>query len=419
MRFTLARHASHVGLFALILFYAPPASTQTAEEARPASSNVMGAQYPRVTPDGRAMFRLHAPDAQKVEANAGGAKYPMTKSEDGWWSTTTNPLVPGFHYYSLIVDGVSTNDPGSETYFGVGREYSGIDVPEKGADFYFPKDVPHGDVREHWYYSKLTGAWRRCYVYTPPGYDNTPKMRYPVLYLQHGAGEDERGWIAQGHANFIVDNLLAERKAKPMIIVMDHGYAFKPGEKFDQPFATPSPAVSSPLTGGSAAPQPPAAPRNQYGPFTTMMFEEVMMNEIIPMIDSTYRTLPDREHRAMAGLSMGGMQTFHITLKHLDKFAYIGGFSGAAGGPNATSFDTKTAYDGVMKDAGAFNKKVKLVWLGIGTTEPERMYKSIDSLHAALQEAGVKHVYYQSPGTAHEWQTWRRDLNDFAPRLFQ
>ena len=391
---------------------------QTAQDAHPASSNVMGAQYPKVTTDLRGMFRLPAPDAQKVEVNVGGAKYAMTKGADGYWSATSAPLVPGFHYYSILVDGVSINDPGSETYFGVGREYSGIEVPEKGADFYYPKDVPHGDVREHWYYSKVTASWRRCYVYTPPGYDSAPKMRYPVLYLQHGAGEDERGWIAQGHANFILDNLLAAQKAKPMIVVMDHGYAFRPGEPVQQPFATPAPA-SSPLTGGRAMPQPAAQTRPPSGTMATGTFEEVMVSEIIPMIDAAYRTIPDRDHRAMAGLSMGGMQTFQITLKHLDKFAYIGGFSGAGGGFAGTPFDAKTAYNGVLSDAAAFNKKVKLVWLGIGTAEPERMSKSIHGFHDALEQAGIKHVFYESPGTAHEWQTWRRDLNDFAPRLFQ
>ncbi len=391
---------------------------QSPENSHPATSNVMGAQYPRITPDLRAEFRLHAPDAQKVEVNVGGAKYPMTKGQDGFWTVTSAPLVPGFHYYALSVDGVSLNDPGSETYFGVGREYSGIEIPEKGVDFYYPKDVPHGDVREHWYYSKITGSWRRCYVYTPPGYDSSPKLRYPVLYLQHGAGEDERGWIAQGHANFILDNLLAQQKAKPMIIVMDHGYAFKPGEPVLQPFATPAPATS-PLTGGSATPQPSTTNRPPAGVFATATFEQVVIDEIVPMIDATYRTIPDRDHRAMAGLSMGGMQTFQITMKHLDKFAYIGGFSGAGGGFSGTPFDAKTAYNGVLADSAAFNKKVKLVWLGVGTAEPERMSKSIHGFHEALEQAGIKHVFYESPGTAHEWQTWRRDLNDFAPRLFQ
>jgi len=389
---------------------------QSADDASPATSNVMGAQYPRITSDLRAVFRLRAPDAQKVEVNVGGAKYEMTKDADGFWAATSAPLVPGFHYYAISVDGVSINDPGSETYFGVGREYSGIEVPEKGADFYFPKDVPHGDVREHWYYSKVTGSWRRCYVYTPPGYDNSPKTRYPVLYLQHGAGEDERGWIAQGHANFILDNLIGQGKAKPMIIVMDHGYAFRSGETVQQPFASPAP-VSSPLTGGTAAPS--AAPRPPSNPFTTATFEEVMVSEVIPMIDATYRTIPDRDHRAMAGLSMGGMQTFQITLHHLDTFSYIGGFSGAGGGFGNTPFDVHTAFNGVLNDSAAFNKRVKLVWLGIGTAEPERMYKSVHSFHEALEKAGIATVYYESPGTAHEWQTWRRDLNEFAPRLFQ
>jgi enterochelin esterase family protein len=398
---------------------------QTPADSQPASSNVIGAQYPRIGSDLRATFRLPAPDAQKVQVNVGGKKYDMIKGDDGSWTATSDPLVPGFHYYSLIVDGVSINDPGSETYFGVGRQFSGIEVPEKGIDFYAPKDVPRGEVRERWYFSKITGSWRRCFVYTPPGYDGSLKARYPVLYLQHGGGEDERGWVVQGRVNFIMDNLIAAQKAKPMIIVMDRGYAYRPGETVRPtypPPSAPAASVSSALTGGSGTPGAPpsaAAPPRPAGPFLSQTFEEVFISELIPMVDSTYRTIPDRDHRAMAGLSMGGMQTFQITLKHLDKFAYIGGFSGAAGGMSTSPIDPKTAFNGVLNDSAAFNKRVKLVWLGIGTAEPERMYKSVNTFHQVLDQAGIKHIYYESPGTAHEWQTWRRDLNDFAPRLFR
>ena len=404
-------------ILCLLMLTCTTAFAQGTDDSHPASSNVMGSQYPRIHSDLRASFRLQAPEAQKVQVNVGGAKYDMTKGAEGYWTATSAPLVPGFHYYSLIVDGVAINDPGSETFYGVSRQYSGIEVPEAGVDFYHPKNVPPGEVRERWYQSKITGAWRRCFVYTPPGYDTKIKQRYPVLYLQHGGGEDERGWVIQGRVSFIMDNLIAEGKSKPMIIVMDRGYALKPGEPAQmRPPTPPAATATSPLTGGAGTPAAaaPAAPRM----LTSTTFEEVVVNELIPMIDSTYRTIADREKRAMAGLSMGGMQTFQITLKHLDKFAYIGGFSGAGGGMGGAPIDPKTAFGGVLSDAAAFNKKVKLVWLGIGTKEPERMYTSVKSFHETLEKAGIKHIYYESPGTAHEWQTWRRSLAEFAPKLF-
>jgi len=320
--------------------------------------------------------------------------------------------VPGFHYYSINVDGISINDPGSETFYGVSRQYSGIEVPESGVDFYQPKNVPHGEVRERWYHSAITESWRRCYIYTPPGYDAV-KTKYPVLYLQHGGGEDERGWVVQGHVAFIMDNLIAEGKSKPMIIAMDRGYASKPGDPQPDP-RPPAPfAAASPLTGGSGSAQPARPP----GAFNT--FEQVFTTEFIPLVESTYRVIADRDHRAMAGLSMGGMQTFQITMKNLDKFAYIGGFSGAGAGMGEVPFDTKTAFNGALANADAFNKKVKLVWLGIGTKEPERMYNGVKSFKAALDTAGIHNVYWESPGTAHEWQTWRRDLVRFTPLLFR
>ena len=365
-----------------------------ADDSQPASTNVRGAAYPRVHPDRGVTFRFKAPNAQKVQLQPGGddnglGKGPldMTREADGTWAITTPPAVPGFHYYWFLVDGVIVNDPGSETFFGWGRQSGGVDVPEKGADFYAAKDVPHGDVRIHWYYAKTTAAWRRALVYTPPDYDRNARTRYPVLYLQHGAGEDERGWSNQGHANFILDNLLAEKKSKPMIVVMEQGYATKPG------------------------PQPPAGGR---GNGQNTAFEEVVIDDLIPAIDAAYRTMPDREHRAMAGLSMGGGQTLQITLTHLDKFAWIGSFSSPLRGP----FDWKTAYNGAFSDAAAFSKKVHLLWFGAGTGE-EQMRKPAMEMHQALEKAGIKNIFYESPGTAHEWQTWRRHLHEFAPLLFQ
>jgi len=373
-----------------------------ADDSRPASSNVSGADYPRIHSDLRVTFRLKAPEAQKVRVHV-DKDYDMTRDANGLWSATTGPQVPGFHYYWFILDGVNVCDPGSETFFGTGKQCSGIEVPEAGVDFYDPRDVPHGEIRERWYFSKTTAAWRRIFVYTPPDYDTNRDARYPVLYLQHGAGEDERGWVVQGRVNHILDNLIAEKKARPMLIVMEKGYARKPGE--------PQAPLRPPASGAGA--QPPDLRRM----FSTL--EEVFIRDLIPMIDSTYRTLPDRENRAMAGLSMGGMQTFNITLNNLDNFAWIGGFSGSGGGFRGGATDTKTAHNGVMADAEAFNKKVHLVWIGVGTAEGERFYNSLKGYRDALEEGGIKTVFYESPGTAHEWQTWRRCLKEFAPRLFQ
>jgi enterochelin esterase family protein len=313
----------------------------------------------------------------------------MTRLDDGTWTVTTPPAVPGFHYYWFLVDGLQVNDAASQSFFGYGKETSGIEIPEAGADYYAARDVPHGEVRAHWYYSKTTAAWRRAMVYTPAAYERDARTRYPVLYLQHGSGEDERGWTNQGHANFILDNLIAAGKAKPMIVVNDLGYAAKPGA---QPVAAP---------GGRGAQVPNT-------------FEEVVINDLIPAIDGAYRTLATRESRAMAGLSMGGGQTLQITLAHLDQFAWIGSFSS----PLRGGTDVKTLYNGAFADPAAFNKKVHLLWWGAGTAE-ERMLAPARDLHQKLEEAGIKNVWFESPGTAHEWQTWRRCLQDFAPRLFR
>jgi enterochelin esterase-like enzyme len=385
------------GLLSFLLTAAPDEAEGAKRPAAvPAPSNVRGAEYPQIDADLRVTFRIKAPDAQKVEFQL-GKRYAAEKGEDGFWTATTDPQVPGFHYYWLVIDGVQVNDPASETFYGTGKETSGIEIPEEGVDYDLPKDVPHGEIRERWYHSKTTQQWRRVFVYTPPGYDANRELRYPVLYLQHGAGEDERGWSNQGRVNFIMDNLIAEQKAKPMIVVMEQGYARRPGE------APPAPGQSPP-------------PRDFSRMFSA--FEDVMVNDLIPMVDATYRTVADREHRAMAGLSMGGMQTFQITLKHLDLFAYLGGFSGAGGGFRGVPFDPQTAHNGVMANADEFNKKVRLVWIGIGTAEPQRMYEGVKGYHEALEKAGIKHVYYESPGTSHEWLTWRRSLHEFAPLLF-
>jgi enterochelin esterase-like enzyme len=383
-----------------------------AEQGAPSAANVPGAATPAVHPDGSISFTLHAPDATSL-AVAGGdglgvGPFPMTKGADGNWSVTTPSAVPGFHYYWFVLNGVAVNDPASRTFFGYGKETSAVEVPERGVDFYDLKNVPHGEVRAKWYLSKTTGEWRRAFVYTPPGYDQNPRSRYPVLILQHGSGEDETGWTRQGKAQFILDNLIAAGKARPMIVVMDRGYALRVG--------------TSPAGGPNAWFQDV---RDAFG-----AFEDVIVRDLVPMIDASYRTIPDRAHRAMAGLSMGGMQTLFIGLQHLELFAYIGSFSGPiVQDLNASdltvvrneppAFDAKTAYGGAFADPAAFNARVKLFWLGVGSQESDQFKAGIGGAVAALRAAGVRLQYFESSGTAHEWQTWRRDLNDFAPRLFR
>jgi enterochelin esterase-like enzyme len=369
------------------------------------------AAAPQIHADRSITFSLSAPGAHTVEVAGGDGlgqgPFPMKKAPDGVWSVTTPPAVPGFHYYWFLLDGVQVNDPEATTYFGYGKETGGVEVPDAGADFYAIKEVPHGEVREKWYLSKTTGDWRRARVYTPPGYDQARSKRYPVLFLQHGAGENETGWTRQGKAQFILDNLIASGKAVPMIVVMDRGYATR---------------------AGSAAENTRDLMRqNLQTAFSA--FEDVVIRDLIPTIDASYRTIPDREHRALAGLSMGGMQTLFIASHHLDRFAYIASLSGpmvrgrAAGtfadldttGP----FDTKTAYEGLFADAAAFNRRVKLLWIGVGSAEPEMFRTSIAGATKTLESAGIRVVTFQSSGTAHEWQTWRRSLNDLAPRLFR
>ena len=372
---------------------------------KPATSNVLDAQYPRVDSNSRVQIRFKAPEASKVRVNFwSGPKADMEKQPDGFWTFTTPSMAPGLHYYTIIVDGAEVSDPGSTAYFGGSKWASAVEVPEAGAEYYSPRDVPHGQVREIWYDSSVTGTWRHAFVYLPPDYDAQATIRYPVLYLQHGGGEDESGWIRQGKANFILDNLIASGKSKPMIVVMANGYATRTG------YVVPD------LTGKPfGSPEFIKVMQERMG-----AFEDDMTQALIPFIDRTFRTIPDRDHRAMAGLSMGGMQTFQVTFDHLDLFSYIGGFSGAANVFSmGNKFDTKTAFHGAMADPTAFAKRVHLLWIGVGTNEPERMKTGLEDLNASLNEGKVQHVFYESPGTDHEWQTWRRDLKDFAPRLFQ
>lgn len=398
--------AMRIILLALLLG-SPLFAQTTVDGSRPATSNVFNAQYPRVHSDGRATFRLAAANARKVQLAGALTPEPldMTRGPDGVWTITTPPLVPGFHYYWFEADGVQVNDPASDTFFGYGKQTSGIEIPPPGEDFFLARDVAHGQVRSIWFLSKTTGDWRRAMVYTPPGYDRETQTRYPVLYLLHGGGEDETGWTKQGRANFILDNLIAANRAKPMIVVNGLGYAFRAGE-----------ARVPPVIGSQGTPRPGSGivgtARGTDGVLSPSALESVVVEDLIPTVDRTFRTRADRDHRAIAGLSMGSMQTMQISLRNLDIFSWIGLFSGAV-----VTGDLAAAYGGVFKDAAAFNRRVHLLWQGAGTAETALMQR-LDESHELLEKRGVKHVIYKSEGTAHEWHTWRRHLRDFASRLF-
>lgn len=366
-------------------------SATVIEDFKPSSVNQLGKEFPQVNSQKRVRASILAPNANSVKLDLGGVKYDMIKNAAGVWTGESAPQDEGFHYYQLDIDGASVPDPGTLYFYGAGRLGSGIEIPASDKDFYAIKEVPHGLVSENIYFSKLTNAWRRCFVYTPPQYTNDTKTRFPVLYLQHGSFEDETGWSSQGKANLILDNLIAAKQAVPMIIVMDNGYAYENQES------------TSPAKAG----QP------------VSLFEEVMMTEIIPMIDAKFRTIADREHRAIAGLSMGANQTMRIAMNHLDKFAYYGGFSGTPNYPSSDEIDPATFLDGKFKDGKAVNKQLKVLWLGLGTKEQKPFPGSVGAFKTMLGKQGIKYVFYESPETAHEWLTWRRSLHQYASLLFK
>ena len=366
--------------------------SQPVDDFKPATSNQPGRQYPQVNSEGCVRARIVAPEAHTVLLDIGAVKYPMTKGEDGAWIGESNPQDEGFHYYQLWIDGAAVPDPGSLYFYGAGRWGSGVEVPAKDQDFYALKDVPHGQIREQLYFSKSNNTMRRCFVYTPPDYDKDTTQRYPVLYLQHGGGEDETGWPSQGKTNLIMDNLIAEGKAKPFIIVMDNGSWRMPNGQ-------------RPRRGAGG--WPPAGWADG--------FKKTLLEDIIPMIDANYRTLADQAHRAMAGLSMGGMQTRVITLANPDTFSHIGIFSGGSISPDD------------VNNAPGFKGKVKLLFVSYGSRELENRRSGgrggfggdPKANTDALKEAGLNTHFYISPDTAHEWQSWRRGLHQFAQLLFK
>jgi len=365
----------------------------TADTAHPSPYNLYGAKFPRIEADGRVTFRFDAPSAKKVQVSITNVAFDMVKGDDGVWTYTSEPQDKGYHNYWMLVDSALVLDPATNAFIGYGHICNGFEIPDPDGGFYDLKDVPHGNVLIENYFSKTINAWRHIFVYTPPGYETNTSTRYPVLYLQHGGGEDERVWIEMGRTNVILDNLIAEGKVKPFIVVMENSAAYKPGEVPPQ-----MPRMTRPAGERQASPDSGARPRFRFS-FDT--YREVVLNDMIPFIDSHFRTLTDANDRAMAGLSMGTFVTRVVALANLDKFAYIGIFSGGTVAPKDISDKSK----------------VKLVFMSFGSRE-----RGADGLKAAadaLQQAGINGVSYVSPLTAHEWQSWRRSLREFAPLLFK
>ena len=365
-----------------------------ADTAHVSPYNLSGAKYPRIETDSRVTFRFNAPNAQKVQVSIVNVPFDMVKGNDGVWTYTSEPQDKGYHNYWMIVDGVIVIDPATNAFMGYGHMCNGFEIPDPDGSFYQIKDVPHGNVLIENYYSKVAKSWRHIFIYTPPDYEKNSSTRYPVLYLQHGGGEDERVWIEMGRTNLILDNLIAEGKIKPFIVVMETSAV---GPAMPMPPRTGTPVAGAPAAGVPTAGAPGAAPRPR---FSTESYANVMLNDMIPWVDSNFRTLADQAHRAMSGLSMGGMYTKSITLAHLDKFAYIRLFSGGNIAPAEISDKSK----------------VKLVYMSYGSREPGS--NGVKNAADVLQQAGIKSAYYISPLTAHEWQSWRRSLREFAQLLF-
>lgn len=352
-------------------------TNQPADDWKPAKSNMPDQQYPQVNSEGRVRARLQAVQARSVELNISGVKFPMTMDANGVWMGDSTPQNPGNHYYGLVVDGAEVPDPGGSFIFGSGAWRTAVEIPAPDQEFYALKSVPHGQLREIRYFGKTSNADRRSFIYTPPDYDKDPNKRFPVLYLLHGYSENETGWSHQGCAGWIMDNLIAEGKTTPFIIVMENG---------------------------GANTRPGGVPRGGRPVFDFSAFEHTLIGDVIPYIDANFRTIADQPHRALAGLSMGGMQTRSIALAHLDTFSQIGVFSGGS-----------IAIKDIV-DLAAFKEKVKVVFVSYGSRENGAA--GITNV-AALKAAGINSVYYESPNTAHEWQTWRRSLHEFAPLLFR
>jgi enterochelin esterase-like enzyme len=347
----------------------------------PASTNVRGVKYPQILPDGRAIFRVKAPDAQNVQLDL-AKKYNMVTNSEGVWEVTTDSLTEGFHYYSILVDGLAVADPSSETFYGMGRMASGIEVPFKGDDYYALKDVPHGEISIKYYYSIVFNGWRRFYIYKPAGYDVNISEKYPVLYILHGGGEDERGWATQGKTDLILDNLIAANKAKPMLIVMPDGNVNVQG----------------------------------FGENTLRMFERELKLCIIPFVEKNYRAETSSGNRALAGLSMGGIQTLYVGMNNTDLFSYLGVFSSGWILPLQSDLADKQN-DFMKKNLDKIKNNLKLLWIGIGGKE-DIAYNNCQTMISRFNEMNLKYTYCDYPG-GHAWPVWRNNLYNFAQLLFK
>ena len=386
----------------------PSVTENVVEDFKPATSNQENRQFPAVNSQRMVRAQIKAPDAKFVGLDIAGKIYQMTKDENGVWTGTSEPQDEGFHYYQLNIDGASVPDPNSLYFYGASRWGSGIEIPSADEDFWQVKNMPQGSISEVFYWSSYTEKMRRCHVYLPAEYFTNPTKKFPVLYLQHGMGENEYGWAEQGHTAQILDNLIAEGKAVPCIIVMDNGLnARKPGEQGGFGFGGPRPQAGQ-RPQGAPGQRPQGAPgqggpRRGFGGFSEG-FKNVLFNDIIPMVESRYRVIADPQHRAYAGLSMGGMQAREITLANPEKFAYVGSFSSGA-----WNVDQVKASEG-------FAKNVKLLFMSGGGKENMGCVEAAQKIKAEL---GMNAVGYESPGTAHEWHTWRRSLYQFAQLMFK
>ena len=376
--------ATVCGIIAIASLQAQQTAPQkTVEDFKSMSSNQYGQEYPMVNSQRIVRGRILAPKANEVFLQINGINYPMTKDDQGYWTGDSDPLDEGNHYYGLVIDGATVPDPASLFLYGSGAERTQIEIPAHDDYKYALRDVPHGQIRELWFHSNTTGGMRHIFVYTPPQYDTNLGERYPVLYLQHGYTENETGWSRQGRCGFIMDNLLSEGKCKPFIIVMENG------------------EISHAPSGGQA----------NFGSLMTNaneLFPKILTQDVIPYIDSHFRTMPDASHRALAGLSMGGMQTRQIALSYPGIFSQIGIFSGG----------TISVQD--LNNSPLFKSQNKLTFISYGSREVENPRgQSPKETVQAIKDAGLNAYYYESPQTAHEWQTWRRSLYEFALLLFR
>lgn len=349
----------------------------------PAATNIRNAAYPQILPDSRVIFSTKAPDAKKVQVDL-GRKYDMQKDANGNWTVTTDSISEGFHYYSLLIDGVAVADPASEAFYGMGRMASGIEIPFAGGGYYAERNVPHGDIRVKRYFSRVTNSWRQCYVYTPPAYDSTVTAKYPVLYLLHGGGEDERGWAQQGKTGFILDNLIAANKAKPMIIVMMDGN----------------------FSGGGLA---------GFGEQSLKTFINELKQSVIPFIENSFRVETGANHRALAGLSMGGLQTLYSGIKNTDMFSHLGVFSSGWWANQPALSDPQYAF--MKANTTSINSNLKTLWVAMGGKE-DIAYNNCKIMLAKFDEMGVKYTYSEYPG-GHTWPVWRNNLFNFTQVLFK